>query len=108
MTLDLEDKLRAAMAAKAETVTVSPDAWQKTHVRPVARRAVRRWAAPLAVAAAMAAAASTALVVGGGHTTTPPDAASLTQHPHGVVPSGRQGHPRPARRQPPARRDHQR
>jgi hypothetical protein len=88
VTVDLEDKLRAALAAKAETFTVSPDAWQKTRRRRAARSPLRRWAAPLAVAAATVTAATTTLLVGGGKPATHPATTPLTRHPPQATPTG--------------------
>jgi hypothetical protein len=72
VTADLEEELRAALAAKADTFTVSPDAWQRTQRRRATRSPARRWAAPLAVAAATMTVATTALLMSGGRPATPP------------------------------------
>jgi hypothetical protein len=66
---DIEERLRAALHARAKEFTISPDAWRKTlarrgdgSTRTDARGGLVRWMVPLAAAAAVAAVAL-ALVV---------------------------------------------
>jgi hypothetical protein len=77
---DLEERLRAALDARAGTYTAAPDAWPGMRRRTRGRR-LRRWAALLPVTAAVAAAAwfAAGLPAGDGGDTTAASVRGLEQ-----------------------------
>ena len=68
MSASLEDRLRRALAQRAETTTTSPDGWRRNQagVEPARRPALRRWSVLGPAAALAVIVLVVAIVVGGG------------------------------------------